>query len=73
MEETDIPVSEDVYKAAAAFDELVDGEGFLLAEMIEGWYERGGIEDKRKRWRAIGDYLKEREFSGPEARIVIIP
>jgi hypothetical protein len=35
MEEQDyIEVAEAVYKAATSFDELVDGQGFVLAEEL---------------------------------------
>ena len=40
--------------------------------MIEDWHRRGGNEEKRKWWRAISDYLKEREFVSGKARTVIV-
>lgn len=71
MEERDIVVAEAVYRAATSFDELVDGEGFLLAEELVKLYERAGNEKMIVRWREISDYLKSREFSGAGTRVVL--
>lgn len=71
MEERDIVVAEAVYKAATFFDELVDGEGFLLAEELVKLYERAGNEKMLVRWRAISDYLKTREFSAAGVRVIL--
>ncbi|MGE0278470.1 MAG: hypothetical protein AB7R40_23990 [Nitrospiraceae bacterium] len=69
----DIEVNAEIYRMATAFEEMVDGEGFLLAEELEKLFRRGGNGKMVKRWRAISDYLKEREFAPAEARTVIIP
>lgn len=72
MEERDyIEVTEAVYKAATSFDELVDGEGFLLAEELVKLYERAGNEKMIVRWREIRDYLKTREFSAAGVRVIL--
>jgi len=73
MEDETVEVKEGIYKAAMAFDGLCEGDGFMLAEMIEGHYTRAGDEQKRKHWRAITDYLKCREFVGMGTRVIIIP
>jgi len=69
--EPDIVVEEAVYKAATSFDELVDGEGFLLADEMVKLYTLAGNEKMIVRWRAISDYLKWREFSGAGTRVVL--
>lgn len=42
MDREEVVVSLDVFKAAEAFDQLVWGEGFQLAEVIEECYRRSG-------------------------------
>jgi len=72
MEKRDnIVVAEAVYKAATSFDELVDGEGFLLADELVKLYERAGNEKMIVRWREISDYLKTREFSAAGVQVIL--
>ena len=68
-----IEVREDIYKAAEAFDELVGGEGFLLAEELVKMFDRAGNEIMRKQWKAMSDYLKSREFAAAGTRVIILP
>lgn len=68
-----IEVTASVYKAAETFNGLVDGEGFMLADEMVGLFRRAGNEEMVKRWTAISDYLKAREFVGKDARTVIVP
>jgi hypothetical protein len=67
-----IEVKESVYKAAEAFDGLVFGEGFLLAKPMVNWFR--AKKDKQKEadfWKAIWDYLREKEFSASGTRILV--
>lgn len=67
----EIAVAEDIYKAATAFDALVEGEGFLLADEMVNLYRRADNEKMVTKWKAISDYLKTREFSGAGTRVVL--
>jgi hypothetical protein len=73
MEKDDprIYVVESVYRDAVVFDRLVDGRGFVFADVLAECFSEIGEEENQLHWKHVGDYLKCRKRAREDAITVL--